>query len=62
MFSVAAPCGSSERGMASQRSGLGEAVVAASKTCAAQREAYDRCFIQWLVGGDWNIWIIFPYY
>lgn len=22
-------------------------MVAASKTCAAQREAYDRCFIQW---------------
>ena len=39
--------GSSERGMATRSCGLGEAVAAASKTCAVHREAYDRCFIQW---------------
>ena len=33
--------------MATQRSGLGDAVAAASKSCALHREAYDRCFIQW---------------
>lgn len=33
--------------MATRSCGLGEAVAAASKTCAVHREAYDRCFIQW---------------